>query len=535
MNKLPLILAFALPFAARAELKLPAIIGDHMVLQQKQSNRIWGWDAPGTKVTVNFAGQTKSSEVGKDGRWEVKLDPLPANAKPQVLGITGSSKREIQDVLIGEVWMCSGQSNMGFTVGGDFKGDIEAAASNLPNLRLIKVPNLGIQELQNDFKGEWKPSNADNAKPFTAVGFFFGRYLHQILGVPVGLIDNSWGGSAAEAWIRRDTIEKDPRFKTLMDGWKQREIDLQSDKAKVAYEAALTKWKADVEALKKAGLKPGQQLPRPPGSPQQTLGGNARPGNIFAGVVNPTLGYGIKGVIWYQGESNAGRAWEYAQLFPFMIEQWRKEWKQGDFPFYWAQLADFQAEKAEPGDSAWAELRESQTKTMKLPNTGQAVIIDIGEGKDIHPKNKYDVAARLVRWALVKDYGQTFMYRSPEFKSVAVNGNKATVSLDMFGSKLRPFDVPDARGFAICGEDKVWHNAQGRVIAEDKVEVWSDNVGKPVAVRYAWADNPVCNLFSEQGLPVTPFRTDDFEMTTKPKPAQEQIKPAIKVQPALRK
>ncbi len=530
MNKLLLLFVLAIPFAAHAELKLPAVIGDHMVLQQKQTNRIWGWDAPGTKVTVEFAGQTRSSEAGADGRWDVKLDPLPANAKPQVLAITGSSKREIQDVLIGEVWMCSGQSNMGFTVGGDFKGDIEAAASNLPNLRLIKVPNVGTQELQNDFKGEWKPSNAESAKPFTAVGFFFGRYLHQILGVPVGLIDNAWGGSAAEAWIRRETIEKDPRFKMLLDGWKQREIELGSDKAKADYEAALANWNVNVEALKKAGLKPGQQLPRPPNSPQQTLGGNARPGNIFAGVVNPTLGYGIKGVIWYQGESNAGRAWEYAQLFPFMIEQWRKEWQQGDFPFYWVQLADFMAEKAEPGDSSWAELRETQTKTMKLPNTGQAVIIDLGEGKDIHPKNKYDVAARLVRWALVKDYGQNFAYRSPEFKRVAIDGAKATITLDMFGGKLRPFDVQDARGFAICGEDKVWHLARGKIVAEDRIEVSSDQVAKPVAVRYAWADNPVCNLFSDQGLPVTPFRTDDFEMTTKPAPIKEEIRPAIKLQ-----
>jgi sialate O-acetylesterase len=232
----------------------------------------------------------------------------------------------------------------------------------------------------------------------------------------------------------------------------------------------------------------------------------------------PTLGYGIKGVIWYQGESNAGRAWEYAQLFPYMIEQWRAEWKQGDFPFYWVQLADYLAEKPEPGDSSWAELREAQTKTMKLPNTGQCVITDLGEGKDIHPKNKHDVAARLVRWALVKDYGLKFPYRSPEFKSMEITGTKAVVTLDMFGSTLRPFDVLDAVGFAVCGEDKVWHWAKGKVIGGNKVELTSDKVEAPLAVRYAWADNPVANLFSNEGLPVTPFRTDDYEMTTKPKP-----------------
>jgi sialate O-acetylesterase len=517
MKQLSCLFAFVLALspAARADVKLPAIIGDHMVLQQKQSNPIWGWDAPGTKVTVTFAGQSKSAEAGADGKWTVKLDPVAVNDKPQTLTINGSSKREIQDVLVGEVWMCSGQSNMGFTLSSDWNGDLEAAASKLPNLRLIKVPQVGTQELQNDFKGEWKASAAENALPFSAVGFLFGRYLHEILNVPVGLIDNAWGGSAAEAWVRRDSLEKDPRFKPLMEGTVQREAAMQSDKTKADYEALLAKWNDDVAKAKAEG-KPA---PRQPQSPQGWLTGNARPGNIFCGVVHPTLGYGIKGVIWYQGESNASRAYEYADLFPFMIEQWRKEWRQGDFPFYWVQLADFMAEKPEPGDSNWAELRESQTKTMKLPNTGQAVIIDLGEGKDIHPKNKHDVAARLVRWALVKDYGFKFPYRSPEFKSIEINGNKANITLDCFGSSLRPFDVAEAIGFAVCGEDKVWHWAKGTIRGKDQIEVSSDKVEKPIAVRYAWADNPVCNLFSNEGLPVTPFRTDDFEMTTKPKPA----------------
>jgi sialate O-acetylesterase len=515
MKHLTLIFAIALAPALRAELKLPAIIGDHMVLQQKQSNPIWGWDTPGTRVTVTFAGQNKSAEAGGDGRWEVKLDPVSANAVPQTIAISGTTKRDIQDVLVGEVWMCSGQSNMGFQLSSEWNGDIEAAASDLPNLRLIKVPNVGTQELQSDFKGEWRASNADSAKSFSAVGFLYGRFLHNILHVPVGLIDNSWGGSAAEAWVRRSSLEKDPRFKLLMENTVKREEDMQSEKAKADFEKATAKWKEDVEKAR-AEKKPA---PRAPQSPDGWLHGNARPGNIFNGVMAPTLGYGIKGVIWYQGESNASRAWEYAQLFPYMIEQWRAEWKQGDFPFYWVQLADFMAEKPEPGDSSWAELRESQTKTMALPNTGQAVIIDLGEDKDIHPKNKYGVAARLVRWALVKDYGLKFPYRSPEFSKLEINGDKAVVTLDLFGSSaLRPFDVEDAVGFAVCGEDKVWHWAKGKIIAGNKVELTSDKVSAPIAVRYAWADNPVCNLYSNEGLPVVPFRTDDFEMTTRPKP-----------------
>ncbi|MCB1204883.1 MAG: sialate O-acetylesterase [Verrucomicrobiae bacterium] len=497
----------------RAELKLPAIIGDHMVLQQKQANPVWGWDAPGTKITVTFAGQTKNATAGADGKWRVTLDPVDANAEPAVLAIEGSSKRELQDVLVGEVWMCSGQSNMGFTVGGDWNAEVEALAANVPNLRLISVPQVGTQELKDDFAGKWEASTTDSCKGFTAVGYFYGKYLQEILGVPVGLIDNAWGGSAAEAWIRRETIEGDPRFKSLVDGWKQREVQLQSEEAKAGYEKAMANWKAAVEKAKAEG-KPA---PRAPQSPEQTLSGNARPGNIFGGVVHPTLGYGIKGVIWYQGESNSSRAWEYAELFPFMIEQWRAEWKQGDFPFYWVQLADFKSEVPDPGDSQWAELRESQTKTLALPNTGQAVIIDLGEANDIHPKNKHDVAARLVRWPLARDYGFANLEpQSPTYQSMEVAGNKAKLTFDHVGTGLRTVDVNEVKGFAVCGEDRQWKWAQARIVGAKQIEVWSDEVAAPVAVRYAWADNPVCNVLSKEGLPLTPFRTDDFPMITKP-------------------
>lgn len=502
----------------RAELKLPSIIGDHMVLQQKQSNPIWGWDTPGTHVTVSFAGETYSATADRGGKWTVKLGAVPANATPQVLTIAGTTKREIQDVLVGEVWMCSGQSNMGFTLGGTYTGDLEAAASNLPNLRLITVPRVGTQELKTDFKGEWRASTPQTAKSFSAVGFLYGRYLHEILGVPVGLINNAWGGSAAEAWVRRETLEQDPRFQALMERTVKRETQLQSEKGRADFAAATAKWKVA------SGKAKAEKKTVPP-APRDWLIDNARPGNIFAGVVHPTLGYGIKGVIWYQGESNAGTAYEHATLFPFLIEQWRKEWGQGDFPFYWVQLADFMAERPTPGDSNWAELRETQTKTLRLPNTGQAVIIDLGEARDIHPRNKYDVASRLVRWALVKDYGLKLPYRSPELKSAAFNGQTATLTIDCFGSSLRAFDVTEVKGFAICGADKVWQWATAKIVGQDRVEVTSDKVPHPIAVRYAWADNPVCNLYSADGLPVTPFRTDDFDMKTKPKGPAVAAKP----------
>ena len=329
----------------------------------------------------------------------------------------------------------------------------------------------------------------------------------------MGLIDNSWGGSAAEAWVRRESLENNPDLALLKETTRKHEEAAADPAAQAGFETAMDKWKADAEKAKAEG-KP---QPKQPANPAAWLSGNARPGNIFNGKMLPTMGFGIKGVIWYQGESNAGRAYEYRKLFPFMIEQWRREQGQGDFPFYWVQLANYHAEHDQPAESAWAELREAQTKTMSLPATGQAVIIDLGEGKDIHPRDKHDVATRLVRWPLVKDYGVAMTYRSPEYKSMEVKDGTVLVTLDCFGSFLRPFGVTDVHGFAVCGEDKVWHWAKGTVKGKDQVELTCADVAAPVAVRYAWADNPVCNLYTDAGLPVTPFRTDDFDMMTKPK------------------
>lgn len=248
-----LTLSLLIPNLLLAELKIPAIIADHMVLQQKQANPIWGWDAPGTEVTVTFGDQVKKAKAGNDGKWTVKLDPVDANADPATLKIDGSSSRVIKDVLVGEVWMCSGQSNMGWTVMGDWKWQVESLASNHPNLRLITVPRVGTQELQNDFKGEWKAATPETVKTFSAVGFYYGRYLHEILGVPVGLINNAWGGSAAEAWVKRESIDGDERFNTLTESWKNREAQLQSAEYKAKYETALAAWKTKVEEAKAAG------------------------------------------------------------------------------------------------------------------------------------------------------------------------------------------------------------------------------------------------------------------------------------------
>jgi sialate O-acetylesterase len=457
---------------ALADIRLPALFTDHMVLQQGQKNRVWGWADPGEDVIATIAGQTQKTKANDQGKWQLTLDALAVGG-PHTLSLTGKNKLAVSDVLVGEVWICSGQSNMEWSVAQANDGDLEAKTAKYPKIRLISVPKVGTQEPQDDFKGKWELCTPETAAQFSAVGYFFGRQLHQTLDVPIGLIDDAWGGSACEAWVRRDLLEKDEKYAPLVARWQQTEKTYDAAKAKTNYEKQLS----DFNAAKAKAKAEGKEAPQPPRPATNPLTGNARPGNIYNGVLKPTIGYGLRGVIWYQGESNAGRAYQYRDLFPLMIKSWREEWQQGDFPFYWVQLADFMDEKSEPGDSAWAELREAQTMTMsRLSNTGEAVIIDLGEGRDIHPRNKQDVAKRLARWALAREYGvSNIAYHSPQYKSM---------------------------------------EKQGKLIGTEKIEVSSDKVSDPESVRYAWADNPVCNVYSKEGLPLTPFRTDDWPGVT---------------------
>lgn len=486
-----------------AEITLPSIFGDHMVLQQKQSNPVWGRAESGEKIEVAIHGQSHSAKADENGNWKVNLRPIPAGG-PYRLEIEGeNSEFYFDDVLVGEVWICSGQSNMAWTVNNSNSAELEMLTADYPNIRLISVPQVGTQEPQADFNGEWTACTPQTIKDFSAVGYFFGRRLHQALDVPIGLIDNAWGGSAADAWIRRDVLEKDGRFDKMMDWWKKTE-------ASYDYEDELKEWENKVAQWKRDGSE-GRQ-PRRPGN---LMTGNQRPANIYNGVLLPTIGYGIRGAIWYQGESNAGRAYQYRDLFPLMIQHWREEWNQGDFPFYYVQLADFMAEEMQPADSAWAELREAQTMAMdRLDNVGQAVIIDIGEGRDIHPRNKQSVGNRLARWALAKDYGFDILYQSPTFQAMKQEGNKIVLTYDSVGQGLYSFDTVEPRGFAIAGKDKKFVWAQAEITGRDEVTVWSDSIKAPVAVRYAWANNPVCSMYSRDGLPMTPFRTDDWPGVT---------------------
>ena len=488
-----------------ADVKVPNIFGSHMVLQQGQANPVWGWADPGEQVTVMIGDQTHSTKAGDDGRWQVKLASLPVGG-PHELSVKGKNELKFADVLVGEVWVCSGQSNMQWSVAQSDDADLEKLTAKNSMIRLVTVPQVGTQEPQDNFVGAWAVCSSDNVGDFSAVGYFFGRQLQETLGVPIGLIDNAWGGSACEAWVSRDRLAADDRYKPLLDRWTATEASYDHEEEMAGYQAKRKVWEE--------GGKQGNA----PSAPRNPLTGQHRPANLYNGVLKPIIGYGIRGAIWYQGETNAGRAYQYRHLFPLMIQEWRDDWGQGDFPFYWVQLADFMDESDQPQDSAWAELREAQTMTMTtLPNTGEAVITDLGEAHDIHPKNKQGVGKRLARWALARDYGIDITYKSPQYKSMEKQGNKIVVTFDIgeTGSgSLDTFDVRDPIGFSIAGEDKAFVWAKARIVGRDKVEVWNDAVGEPASVRYAWANNPICNLQNAAGLPATPFRTDHWPGVT---------------------
>jgi len=478
-----------------------------MVLQQGQKNKVWGQASAGEAITVSIDKQSQSISAAGDGTWSVLLEPLAVGG-PYELTVKGNNEIKFIDILVGEVWICSGQSNMQWSVKQSNDPDLEKLAAKYPKIRMINFPQIGSQEPIWTHEGRsWKVCTPENVDSFSAVGYFFARQLHQTLDVPIGMINNAWGGSACEAWIRRDLLSSDLKYKPLMDRWADSEaqnpIKITDLTAKIDALAA----KAD--SLTDDQKKEKDALTKERDGLKGQLMGNARPANIYNGVLKSHLGYGIKGAIWYQGESNAGRAYQYRDLFPLMIQSWRDEWKQGDFPFYWVQLADFMAEQPLPAESKWAELREAQTMTMsRLPNTGEAVIIDIGEGKDIHPKNKVDVGRRLARWALAKNYGVSIAYHSPQFKSIQIKGNKAVLTFDYIDGGWRPFDVNDLRGFTIAAEGTNFVPAVAKIQPDSTIEVYSDLITVPVAVRYGWADNPVVNVFNGAGLPLTPFRTD---------------------------
>jgi sialate O-acetylesterase len=491
----------------QAEVSVPTLFSDHMVLQREKPIRIWGWADPGEAVNISLDGISAGTLAGEDGTWQLQLPALPAGG-PYTMRITGSNELVMNDVLIGEVWIASGQSNMQWVVGNSTNADLaRLTVERTDQIRFNRVRNQGSQEPRDKTDSTWEVASAKTISRNTAVGYAFASTLHDVLGVPIGIIDNAWGGSTCEAWVDRTIVANDPALRNIHENWLNIEANYDHGAVLAKYEEQLEKWKVKAEQARLEERDP----PRRPNKPQDRMTAQHRPGNLWNGRVLPIAPVTIRGAIWYQGEGNSHsveRAMQYHHLFSTMIGEWRKLWGE-DFPFYFVQLADFKKESTFGPNETWAFLRESQTKTLQtVPKTGQAVIIDIGEGKDIHPQEKEEVGRRLARWALNQDYGFTDLScRSPEFKDWEQRGDRVIVTFNHTGKGLRPFDTNTVRGFVVRDDAGDWHIVEGKVRLKHNVDL--DVAGLTVtAIRYAWANNPVCNLFSMDGLPLTPFRTD---------------------------
>ncbi|MDT5155670.1 MAG: sialate O-acetylesterase [Acidobacteriota bacterium] len=652
------LLLFCLTGSARADVRVPSLIGDHMVLQQGRKVRVWGTAEPGERVTVTFNGSTTPAPADERGRWQVFVGPFKAGG-PFEMTVAGKNTLIFRDVLIGEVWVCSGQSNMEWQLVNAQDGAREVAQADYPEIHLFTVRKNTSATPLEDVEGRWVVTKPETVAQFSAVGYFFGRELYRRLKVPVGLIHTSWGGTPAEAWTSRAALAAEPALKPMLDRFdaELKELPrLQGDyeRARVEWErqyvtqdpgnkgeamgyanpeSAFADWKkmrvpqawesagldvdgavwfrkevnvpaawagrdlmlslgaiddfdttyfngvrvgstggetpnswtvprryrvpgslaragrnviavrvfdrvggggfvggemwlapagaAKVEAVPLEGdwyykeefTVPSRQIdysrqPQAPGSANQN-----NPAVLYNAMLAPLVPYTIRGAIWYQGEANAGRAYQYRKLFPVMIRDWRSAWGEGDFPFYFVQLANWKARPMDSIDSEWAELREAQLMTMRrLPHTGMAVTIDIGNPEDIHPRNKLDVGLRLARWALAETYGQKTEESGPLYESFKVEGNMVRVRFSHAGG-LKTRDGSPPAGFFVAGIDRKFVPAEIRIDG-NAVVIWSKDVPHPAAVRYAWADNPAGNLYNADGLPASPFRTDDWQGLT---------------------
>lgn len=626
-----------------ATVRLPNIFGDNMILQRDKPIPVWGWADKNEKVTIQFNQQTKTVKADKNGQWKVFLNPEKAGG-PYNLSVKGQNAITLHDVLMGDVWICSGQSNMEFHVKDVFNADKEKAASTNPNIRHFYLPKDIAATPKSDIKqSAWLPASPENTGEFTAVGYFFARALNEQLQVPIGLIHTSWGGTIVETWISREGLAGNETFSDLMKNTPVLNLDsfalvnknrvaktIQALQGSLPDTATAASWSSENtddqswQKMKVPGAWETQQLPdfdgvvwfrhhfkiaeadagkpaelslgpiddndvtyingTPIGSTnlysaarvyqipagvlkagdnvisvkiQDTGGGggftgepsdlsvniaghkqslagnwafriasvivadnnvgpNSYPSLLYNAMINPILPFAIKGAIWYQGESNADRAYQYRKAFPLLINDWRSRWNQGEFPFYFVQLASFNSANGNSQNgSKWAELREAQTLSLNVPNTGMAVITDIGEPKDIHPRNKQDVGKRLAAVALHNTYGQNNIFSGPVYQSMQTNGNKITLSFTSTGSGLTVKDKYGyIKGFEIAGADQQFHYAKA-YIDGDKVVVYTENVNSPVAVRYGWADdNLEDNLFNKEGFPAAPFRTDNWKSVT---------------------
>lgn len=498
-----------------AELSVPHFFSDHMVLQRERAAAIWGKANAGVEVSVAFKGKSVSAKAGADGKWRTQIETGKADAMGAVLTISaGADKLEIKDVLVGEVWFASGQSNMFYTMNRspEYAGLI--AESTHPALRMFNAPLVTAAEDQDDIEGSWQASTPETVPGFSAVAFFFARKLHLELGIPVGVIKSAWGGKPVETFTSREALNTLPGTKALVDAILKDEASYDQARADAAYAIKMEQWKATMAAAKGKPDVDRKRLPKKPDAPKRPLLTEGKPGVLYAAMIHPFVGYTMRGAIWYQGEGNARPgAVPYDQTLPLMINDWRKRW--GDeFSFYYVQLASYHAPSTEPGTpDSWALTQDRMRLVLATtPKTGMAITNDVGEANDIHPKNKKDPGERLARWALTKDYGKELIYSGPLFKSSTAKDSAIRVTFDQSGTGLKSRDGGPLKRFEIAGADKKWAWADAKIDGKDAVLVSSAEVKSPVAVRYAWAANPEgANLVNSDGLPASVFRTDDWD------------------------
>lgn len=487
---------------AQAAIKLPSVIGSGMVLQQQSQVKLWGWADNGQQVVLraSWGGQTATNVASPNGRWEVTLQTPGAGGPYQVEILAGPEKEVLENVMVGEVWFCSGQSNMEFPVGktpkywhvGVDNCAAEVASANYPQIRLFTVAQRTSEVPLDTLSGQWAECTPANVNDFSAVAYFFGRMLHQQLKVPIGLIHASWGGTPAESWTRRGVLEADAVFKPILDN--EAKILSLYPEAYAQYHIKLAKWKEGVAN----GTVTGRAAERGPSAPMGP-GHSKMPSVLYNGMVAPVIPYTIKGAIWYQGESNNDDTDLYAKLFPSMVQNWRDDWRLGDFPFYFVQIASHYRMKP--------ELREAQAKSLALlPHMGMAITLDVGDSTDIHPIHKRPVGERLALWAMANTYGKTgLVYSGPMLREAVAKGSKMVVMFNHVGGGLV------AKGgklshFEVAGADGVFVPAQARIKGAT-VEAWSPTVKQPLYVRYAWKNYLVPDLFNKEGLPAAPFRS----------------------------
>jgi len=496
-----------------AKVSLPKIFGDNMILQQQMGAPVWGWAEPGEKVTVMGSWGKKATGVGgDDGSWKVFLE-TPTFGGPHTVTVGGTNTLSFSNVMIGEVWLCAGQSNMGWRLTATLGGQEEADSAIYPGIRMFRSERAHSHEPQKDLVAEWKVCDPESAGTCSAVTYYFAKKLHRELGIPVGVVLQPYAGTPIEGWMPRDIQLTDSRTRQIIEDMDSESADYDLASAQKQLERATELWKN--------GQRRGEPKLRTPSN-----WGHQYPGNIFNGMIHPVRPFGIRGAIWYQGERNSkdvAQAANYLNQLPMLIQYYRSSWHNlsdgnvaDDFPFYFVQLPGWLPEQKEPveANAAWAVNRDvMRVVANTVPNTGVAVSIDTGDAVLLHPKDKKPIGLRMAYLALKQTYGKSFVDYGPRFKSHRIKGNKIVLSFDSIGKGLMASREGSIDTFAIAGEDQkfVWAAAQ---IQNDTIVVSAKGISKPVAVRYAWADNPSRRnlIYNKEGIPASPFRTDDWPL-----------------------